>query len=165
MLAALQAAHKGAHRVGLRVGAAAVLEDIGERRPVLAAAESQACGVAAAAPGRVAHRRHGEALRVEPAADALRMRDAALVQIALRRTLLQRPARRIADAGGGLRVPHQQRGTLLKLAQQRCIGCPRRPRQGAREGGQHPASGDGLGHVPILARAVAAPHPEHSSVT
>jgi len=92
-LAGLHRAHERGHRVGLGTGPAAVLEDVGQRRSVLAAAEGRTCGVSDPAPGQVAHRGHVQALHFEPAADALRVCDAALVEAALRGALVQTPAR------------------------------------------------------------------------
>jgi hypothetical protein len=82
-------------RVGLGIGAAAILEDVGKRRPVIAASEGQPCNVPRAAPGGVAHRRRRQTPRLEPAADALRVRNAPLVKVALRGALVQPPGGRV----------------------------------------------------------------------
>ena len=95
-----------------------------------------------------------ELLGRETAADALRMRDAAIVEIALRRALLEAPAWRVADAGRGLRVAHQQRGAGAQLAHEGRVVGPqfahpgrifgeRRQADGAGEADGHLAAGGG----------------------
>jgi hypothetical protein len=74
------------------------------------------------------------------------VRDAPLVEVALRGALVQPPARRIADPGDGLRVTHQQHRAGPQLTQQRLVrGRDGRGAAGG-ESGQHLTSGERIGH-------------------
>src|ERR1051326_1619440 len=90
-----RAHRRGAPRFSLRAGLSAV-----DRLPVLRAAERELRRFHAAAPPARAHVADGNRLRAERRADPARFGAALLVQIALRRAVVEAHAGWIEDSGG-----------------------------------------------------------------